>query len=55
MISTRQTARQCGTVNRERPLPRVGGHRAGRWGMTSVHINVEVGGGVGSIDFRCGT
>jgi len=51
MISTRQTARQCGTVT-------VSDHfkawEAQGWTLgtlTSVHINVEVGGGVGSIDF----
>jgi endo-1,4-beta-xylanase len=49
--STRQTARQCGTVT-------VSDHfkawEAQGWtlgNLTSVHINVEVGGGVGSIDF----
>lgn len=51
MISTRKGARTCGTVT-------VSDHfkawEAQGWklGMlTSVHINVEVGGGVGSIDF----
>ena len=49
--STRETARQCGTVT-------VSDHfaawEAQGWtlgNLTSVHINVEVGGGVGSIDF----
>jgi hypothetical protein len=49
--STRQAARQCGTVT-------VSDHfkawEAQGWtlgNLTSVHINVEVGGGVGSIDF----
>lgn len=51
MISTRKTARQCGTIT-------VSDHFAAwekqGWSLgtlTSVHINVEVGGGVGSIDF----
>jgi endo-1,4-beta-xylanase len=51
MISTRKTARQCGTVT-------VSDHFAA-WAaqgwtlgtISSVHINVEVGGGVGSIQF----
>ena len=49
--STREAARQCGTVT-------VSDHfrawEAQGWtlgNLTSVHINVEVGGGVGSIDF----
>ncbi len=49
--STRETARQCGTIT-------VSDHfnawTAQGWALgnlTSVHINVEVGGGVGSIDF----
>jgi endo-1,4-beta-xylanase len=49
--SKRETARQCGTVT-------VSDHfkawEAQGWtlgNLTSVHINVEVGGGVGSIDF----
>ena len=51
MISTRKTARQCGTVT-------VSDHFAAwakqGWSLgtlSSVHINVEVGGGVGSIQF----
>ncbi|MET0793624.1 MAG: glycoside hydrolase family 11 protein [Polyangiaceae bacterium] len=51
MISTRKTARQCGTVT-------VSDHFAAwakqGWSLgtlSSVHINVEVGGGQGSIDF----
>jgi endo-1,4-beta-xylanase len=51
MISTRKTARQCGTIT-------VSDHFAAwekqGWTLgtlTSVHINVEVGGGTGSIDF----
>ena len=53
MISTRATARQCGTIT-------VSDHFAAwaaqsSWGglgtLTSVHINVETGGGVGSIQF----
>jgi hypothetical protein len=51
MISTRKTARQCGTIN-------VSEHFAAweKQGWTlgslkSVHINVEVGGGTGSIQF----
>jgi hypothetical protein len=51
MISTRKTARTCGTIT-------VSDHFAAwekqGWTMgalTSVHINVEVGGGTGSIDF----
>jgi endo-1,4-beta-xylanase len=51
MFSTRKTARQCGTVT-------VSDHFAA-WAaqgwtlgtISSVHINVEVGGGVGSIQF----
>ena len=49
--STREAARQCGTIT-------VSDHfdawTAQGWelgGLTSVHINVEVGGGVGSIEF----
>jgi len=51
LISTRKTARQCGTVT-------VSDHFAAwekqGWALgtlTSVHINVEVGGGTGQIDF----
>ena len=51
MHSTRKTARQCGTVT-------VSDHFAAwaqqGWSLgtlSSVHINVEVGGGMGSIDF----
>ena len=51
MISTRKTARQCGTVT-------VSDHFAAwaqqGWSLgtlSSVHINVEVGGGMGSIQF----
>jgi hypothetical protein len=51
MISTRQTAHQCGTVT-------VSDHFAAwakqGWSLgtlSSVHINVEVGGGTGSIQF----
>lgn len=51
MISTRKTARTCGTVT-------VSDHfkawEAQGWklgALTSVHINVEVGGGTGKIDF----
>jgi len=51
MISTRKTARQCGTVT-------VSDHFAAwaqqGWSLgtlSSVHINVEVGGGAGSIQF----
>ena len=51
MHSTRQTARQCGTIT-------VSDHFAAwekqGWtlgNLTSVHINVEVGGGTGSIQF----
>jgi len=51
MISTRQTARQCGTVT-------VSDHfaawEAQGWSLgtlSSVHINVEVGGGTGSVQF----
>ena len=51
MHSTRETARQCGTIT-------VSDHfnawAAQGWtlgNLTSVHINVEVGGGVGSIEF----
>jgi hypothetical protein len=51
LISTRQTPRQCGTVT-------VSDHFAAwakqGWSLgtlTSVHINVEVGGGAGSIQF----
>jgi len=51
MISTRKTARQCGTIT-------VSDHFAAwakqGWNLgtlSSVHINVEVGGGNGSIDF----
>ncbi len=51
MISTRKTARQCGTIT-------VSDHFAAweRQGwmlgtLSSVHINIEVGGGTGSIDF----
>jgi len=51
LISTRKTARQCGTVT-------VSDHFAAwekqGWALgtlTSVHINVEVGGGTGTIDF----
>ncbi|HEY4103047.1 MAG TPA: glycoside hydrolase family 11 protein [Polyangiaceae bacterium] len=51
MISTRKTARQCGTVT-------VSDHFAAwaeqGWNLgtlASVHINVEVGGGTGSIQF----
>jgi endo-1,4-beta-xylanase len=53
MISTRATARQCGTIT-------VSDHFAAwaaqpSWGglgtLTSVHINVETGGGTGSIQF----
>ena len=51
MISTRQTARQCGTVT-------VSDHfkawEAQGWTLgtlSSVHINIEVGGGTGSIQF----
>ena len=51
MISTRKTARQCGTVT-------VSDHFAAwekqGWSLgtlASVHINVEVGGGTGSIQF----
>ena len=51
MISTRKTARQCGTVT-------VSDHFAAwaqqGWSLgtlSSVHINVEVGGGTGSVEF----
>jgi len=51
MISTRKTARQCGTIT-------VSDHfkawEAQGWtlgDLRSVHINVEVGGGTGSIEF----
>ena len=51
MISTRQNARQCGTVT-------VSDHFAAwekqGWSLgtlSSVHINVEVGGGTGSVEF----
>jgi len=51
MVSTRKTARQCGTVT-------VSDHFAAwtkqGWSLgtlSSVHINVEVGGGTGSIQF----
>lgn len=51
MISTRKGTRQCGTIT-------VSDHfaawEAQGWklgGVTSIHINVEVGGGTGKIDF----
>ncbi len=51
MISTRATARQCGvvTVSDHFKAWEDQGWTLGT--LTSVHINVEVGGGVGSIDF----
>jgi endo-1,4-beta-xylanase len=51
MHSTRETPRQCGTITVSEHFD---AWTAQGWTLgnpTSVHINVEVGGGVGSIDF----
>ena len=51
MHSTRQTARQCGTVTVSDHFKAWEDQGWTLGDLTSVHINVEVGGGVGSIDF----
>jgi hypothetical protein len=51
LISTRKTARQCGTIT---VSDHVAAWEKQGWALgtlTSVHINVEVGGGTGTIDF----
>jgi hypothetical protein len=51
MISTRKTAHTCGTVTVSEHFAawEKQGWKLGA--LTSVHINVEVGGGTGKIDF----
>jgi endo-1,4-beta-xylanase len=51
MISTREAARSCGTVTVSDHFKAWEGQGWTLGTVTSVHINVEVGGGVGSIDF----
>lgn len=51
MISTRKTARQCGTVTVSDHFAAWAAQGWTLGNLTSVHINVEVGGGTGSIDF----
>jgi endo-1,4-beta-xylanase len=51
MISTRKTARDCGTITVSDQFK---AWEAQGWtlgDLRSVHINVEVGGGTGSIEF----
>ena len=51
MISTRKTARQCGTVTVSDHFAAWAQQGWALGNLTSVHINVEVGGGTGSIQF----
>ncbi len=51
MISTRQAGRQCGTVTVSDHFAAWAAQGWTLGNLTSVHINVEVGGGVGSIQF----
>ncbi len=49
--STRKTARQCGTITVSDHFAAWAAQGWSLGGLTSVHINVEVGGGNGSIQF----
>jgi hypothetical protein len=49
--STRKTARQCGTITVSDHFAAWAAQGWSLGGLVSVHINVEVGGGVGSIQF----
>jgi len=51
MHSTRKTARQCGTITVSDHFAAWANQGWTLGNLTSVHINVEVGGGVGSIQF----
>jgi len=51
MISTRKTARQCGTVTVSDHFAAWAKQGWSLGSLASVHINVEVGGGTGSIQF----
>jgi len=51
MISTRKTARQCGTVTVSDHFAAWAAQGWNLGTLSSVHINVEVGGGTGSIQF----
>jgi hypothetical protein len=51
MISTRKTARQCGTVTVSDHFAAWANQGWQLGSLSSVHINVEVGGGMGSISF----
>ncbi len=51
MISTRKTARQCGTITVTDHFAEWAKQGWSLGSLTSVHINVEVGGGAGTIDF----
>ena len=51
MISTRKTARQCGTVTVSDHFAAWAKQGWSLGSLSSVHINVEVGGGMGSIQF----
>jgi len=51
MISTRKTARTCGTITVSDHFAAWAAQGWSLGSLTSVHINVEVGGGTGKIDF----
>ena len=51
IISTRQTARQCGTITVSDHFRAWAAQGWALGSLASVHINVEVGGGTGSIQF----
>lgn len=51
MISTRKTARTCGTITVSDHFAAWAAQGWSLGSLTSVHINVEVGGGTGRIDF----
>jgi endo-1,4-beta-xylanase len=55
MISTRKTARQCGTVTVSDHFAAWAQQGWSLGSLSSVHINVEVGGGTGSIQFPVAT
>ena len=51
MWSVRTTARQCGTITVSDHFAAWNGQGWSLGNLTSVHVNVEVGGGTGSIEF----
>ena len=51
MTSTRKTPRQCGTIVVSDHFAAWAKQGWSLGNLASVHVNVEVGGGTGSIDF----